>query len=343
MPSRPPPSKGQAAAIATVTTLALSSASSSWISGGSMQAHGFSPCRQNAPSRSRSTTTGRNMILFPGKGGIIVEPPSDGYIARDALLDDFMKRGAGTTSGTTFTYAPDDAQDAFPGPSQKNRPEPSEERHEQQQQQLNYNQNSMQEAADDIQSISSISSISSSSSTSQLEHTPQPETASPSIPQIDTVQVVGSSSYQHQQQLLSLLSAMKLKEIQVELQARGVSYADCFDRDSLSRRLLEAREAGGEIVGDLGGSVGVAGGGGANGMHNRGKAQPLHEWAHGPGRTAQPPQQSRREQQQPQSRSNPQYHQQQQQQHQQQHQQGREIGINDNSSTDNGPRHWWDA
>jgi thiol-disulfide isomerase/thioredoxin len=34
---------------------------------------------------------------------------------------------------------------------------------------------------------------------------------------------------------------MKLRDIQSELKNMGVSYADCFDRDSLTRRLLEAR------------------------------------------------------------------------------------------------------
>jgi thioredoxin len=36
-------------------------------------------------------------------------------------------------------------------------------------------------------------------------------------------------------------SEMKLREIQAELKDMGVSYSDCFDRDSLTRRLKEAR------------------------------------------------------------------------------------------------------
>ena len=36
-------------------------------------------------------------------------------------------------------------------------------------------------------------------------------------------------------------SEMKLREIQSELKQRNVSYADCFDRESLTKRLMEAR------------------------------------------------------------------------------------------------------
>lgn len=35
---------------------------------------------------------------------------------------------------------------------------------------------------------------------------------------------------------------MRLSEIQLELKQRKVSFADCFDRDSLTKRLIEARE-----------------------------------------------------------------------------------------------------
>ena len=41
-------------------------------------------------------------------------------------------------------------------------------------------------------------------------------------------------------------SEMKLREIQAELKDMGVSYSDCFDRDSLTRRLKEARR--GEVA-----------------------------------------------------------------------------------------------
>lgn len=37
-------------------------------------------------------------------------------------------------------------------------------------------------------------------------------------------------------------SKMRLREIQLELKQRNVPFADCFDRDSLTKRLLEARE-----------------------------------------------------------------------------------------------------
>jgi predicted HTH domain antitoxin len=37
------------------------------------------------------------------------------------------------------------------------------------------------------------------------------------------------------------IASMKLREIQAELKDRGVSYADCFDRESLTQRLREAR------------------------------------------------------------------------------------------------------
>ena len=35
---------------------------------------------------------------------------------------------------------------------------------------------------------------------------------------------------------------MRLREIQTELKERNVSYADCFDRESLVKRLIDARE-----------------------------------------------------------------------------------------------------
>ncbi|KAL9180202.1 hypothetical protein ACHAXT_008172 [Thalassiosira profunda] len=37
-------------------------------------------------------------------------------------------------------------------------------------------------------------------------------------------------------------SDMRLREIQSELKERSISYADCFDRESLAKRLVEARE-----------------------------------------------------------------------------------------------------
>jgi len=42
---------------------------------------------------------------------------------------------------------------------------------------------------------------------------------------------------------LPLVADMKLKEIQSELKNRGIAFADCFDRDSLTARLNEARES----------------------------------------------------------------------------------------------------
>mmetsp|Transcript_25115 Transcript_25115/g.58058 ORF Transcript_25115/g.58058 Transcript_25115/m.58058 type:complete len:205 (-) Transcript_25115:191-805(-) len=39
-------------------------------------------------------------------------------------------------------------------------------------------------------------------------------------------------------------ASMKMSEITAELQLRGVRYDDCFDRDSLSQRLAEARVSG---------------------------------------------------------------------------------------------------
>lgn len=38
------------------------------------------------------------------------------------------------------------------------------------------------------------------------------------------------------------IRGMRLAEITAELRARGVSYADCFDRESLAKRLTQARE-----------------------------------------------------------------------------------------------------
>jgi thiol-disulfide isomerase/thioredoxin len=49
------------------------------------------------------------------------------------------------------------------------------------------------------------------------------------------------------------LSQLKLREIQAELKERGVAYADCFDRDSLTRRLLDARA--GKVKGTMGDAV----------------------------------------------------------------------------------------
>jgi len=37
---------------------------------------------------------------------------------------------------------------------------------------------------------------------------------------------------------------MRVSEIKAELDLRGVGYADCFDKDSLSQRLMEARSSG---------------------------------------------------------------------------------------------------
>ena len=43
-------------------------------------------------------------------------------------------------------------------------------------------------------------------------------------------------------------SSMRIREIKDELNAMGVSFTDCFDKDSLSERLVDARS--GKIVGD---------------------------------------------------------------------------------------------
>ena len=40
------------------------------------------------------------------------------------------------------------------------------------------------------------------------------------------------------------ITSMRMREIQTELKERGVSYADCFDRESLNQRLRQARESG---------------------------------------------------------------------------------------------------
>ena len=43
-------------------------------------------------------------------------------------------------------------------------------------------------------------------------------------------------------EVLTSPADMRLREIQTELKERNVSYADCFDRESLVKRLVEARE-----------------------------------------------------------------------------------------------------
>lgn len=40
---------------------------------------------------------------------------------------------------------------------------------------------------------------------------------------------------------------MRLKEIQTELKERNVSYTDCFDRESLTQRLMEARQGNARV------------------------------------------------------------------------------------------------
>ncbi|KAL7472021.1 hypothetical protein ACHAXS_012336 [Conticribra weissflogii] len=60
---------------------------------------------------------------------------------------------------------------------------------------------------------------------------------------------------------------MKLREIQSELKQRRVSYADCFDRDSLTKRLVEARESNPNLDDD--GSDGKETGGGGKGKEGK--------------------------------------------------------------------------
>eukprot|EP00804_Cyclotella_cryptica_P013820 CCRYP_020883-RA/>CCRYP_020883-RA protein AED:0.07 eAED:0.07 QI:183/1/1/1/0.5/0.33/3/83/332 len=54
--------------------------------------------------------------------------------------------------------------------------------------------------------------------------------------------LVRLSSASRNSQALDDPATMRLREIQLELKQRNVSFADCFDRDSLTKRLLEARE-----------------------------------------------------------------------------------------------------
>jgi thioredoxin 1 len=51
-----------------------------------------------------------------------------------------------------------------------------------------------------------------------------------------------SSSERNSDITVKDIQSMRLAEITAELSARGVSYADCFDRESLAKRLTQARE-----------------------------------------------------------------------------------------------------
>jgi len=73
-------------------------------------------------------------------------------------------------------------------------------------------------------------------------------------PAISISKITGQQSYNHllvansvtddssNEATLTNPADMRLREIQNELKERNVSYADCFDRESLVKRLLEARE-----------------------------------------------------------------------------------------------------
>jgi len=51
-----------------------------------------------------------------------------------------------------------------------------------------------------------------------------------------------TSEKDQDQETLPDVTSMRVKEIQAELKDRNVSYADCFDKESLAKRLHEARE-----------------------------------------------------------------------------------------------------
>lgn len=57
------------------------------------------------------------------------------------------------------------------------------------------------------------------------------------------IYVTDDSSSANNEATLTNPADMRLREIQNELKERNVSYADCFDRDSLVKRLGEARES----------------------------------------------------------------------------------------------------
>ena len=51
-----------------------------------------------------------------------------------------------------------------------------------------------------------------------------------------------SSSSEDEQDVIIPVASMRVKEIQAELKERNISYDDCFDKESLVQRLIDARE-----------------------------------------------------------------------------------------------------
>lgn len=69
---------------------------------------------------------------------------------------------------------------------------------------------------------------------------PRPNLARPTRPNLSFSRMVSADP--DQQQDLLPIESMRVKEIQTELKERKVSYTDCFDKESLVKRLQEARE-----------------------------------------------------------------------------------------------------
>lgn len=312
------------------------------------------------PRTSRATATNLQMILFPGKGGIIVEPPSDGFVARDVLLDEFLGRAPTTVkkpSQATFICTPseDSNQDQSaagghgPDPARMNRVDPAEW----QSPRPNYRgaSPSGRHAPSEAASAANSENLASKFRNKPFR-TPRP----PSVPPPDVgweqsqYDIVNSEDdyeissaevpnmpYENPTPGFPDPSEMRLREIQLELQSNNVDYSDCFDRESLVSRLIEFRM----------GHVPTASSRNDGRQNERAvdtasrqqprysggyDSQPQHAWAQGTGnRTGYGNGQG--------GVFGEQHH---RQPPRQRHgQEGREIGARGSSNRGGGPRRWW--
>jgi len=346
-----------------VTSSSSLSSSSSFTSQGPPKPLSTSPSSASKwppPRTSRATATNLQMILFPGKGGIIVEPPSDGFVARDVLLDEFLGRAPTTVkkpSQATFICTPSEdsnhdrsaAGGNGPDPTRMNRVDPAERPSPR----PNYRgaspsgRHAPSEAASDANSENFASKF-----RNKPFRTPRP----PSVPppdvgweqsQYDSVNnendyemssaEVQNRPYENPTPGFPRPSEMRLREIQSELQSHNVDYSDCFDRDSLVARLIEFRMGNvpaassrndasqNERAGDPARRQQPRYSGGYD-------SQPQHAWAQGTGNRT--------------GYGNglggvfgEQHH---RQPPRQRHgQEGREIGFHGSSNRGGGPRRWW--
>lgn len=171
-----------------------------------MMAQAFSPI--NILSRSCSSTTSSLHALQPQKGGIVVESPKDGFIAKDPLIDEFMGRKA--PADGSDGYHADGGAGANKGSARNgggSRPS---------------------------QTMNSLDDVWTQQQKQKQQQRSPPQQQPPQQAPIDEANLAPHTE-------------MRLREIQAELKQRNVSYADCFDRDSLVKKLLEARGVSGII------------------------------------------------------------------------------------------------